>query len=460
MSTVVVQLGQCGNQIGTELFRILHSDAKNSWWTGKASDPYLSSTKPSSYYQKTMSKYFHERDSKVPQARAVLIDMETKVIEASLSEARQDGHWLYDSASIYKGHKGSGNNWANGFYQHGPSAREGVLNIIQREVEKCDYLDGFLVLMSVAGGTGSGLGTYITTVLRDEYPTVNIINPIIWPYAAGEVIVQNYNALLTTAQLYSTSDALILLLNDHLHKICSKLLHLKDISFKDLNKVASHALASVLQPAVLFDEQAYSKDLLSQWCSLSDLCTLLTPQLDYRLLTIKCVPQMPERSHAYTHYLWAGLLKYLRQMVLTDSPIEEGMDWSCTLSSHQKHTSSSYKLNKSLANLLIVRGKGLKDIDHREFSDGILYSDWVPISMRQSTWCSPHNFNHYEKSCTVVSNSQSCVLPLNTITEKAWRMYGAHAYVHQYTHFGLSEECFMENFVKMEQIFKNYSSIK
>ena len=78
MSTVVVQLGQCGNQIGTELFSILHSDAKSSCWTGKTSDPYLSSAKPSSYYQKTINKYFHERDSKVPQARAVLIDMETK----------------------------------------------------------------------------------------------------------------------------------------------------------------------------------------------------------------------------------------------------------------------------------------------------------------------------------------------------------------------------------------------
>ena len=400
-----------------------------------------------------MDRYFYEQEAekKLPLARAVLIDMETKVIECSISDAKRDGNWLYDPLSVHKGCKGSGNNWANGFCQHGPKSREGVLNVIQREVEKCDNLEGFLILMSVAGGTGSGLGTYITDMLREEYPTANIVNPIIWPYASGEVIVQNYNALLTTSHLYESSDALIMLLNDHLHQICSKLLQLKDISFKDLNKVAGHVLASILQPAVPYKEGVVSKDFNfhSQYCSLSDLCGLLTPQSDYRLLSIKCVPQMPERSHAFTNYLWVGLLKYLRQMVVTDSPIEEGMDWENT-----------HKLNKCLANLLILRGRDLSSSDCEIFSwDDNSYVDWVPLSMRQSIWYSPHPFNRYEKSCSIVSNSQSCVKPVNTVTGKAWNMYNAKAYIHQYSQFGLSEDQFMESFVKVEHVLKSYSML-
>ena len=309
---------------------------------------------------------------------------------------------------------------------------------------------GFLILMSVAGGTGSGLGTYVTQMLHDEYPTCCLVNPVVWPYASGEVIVQNYNALLTTATLYTSSDALILLPNDHLHKVCSKLLQLKEISFKDLNKVATHILASLLQPAVPYDSSSADISLLGGWCSLSDLCTSLTPHSSYRLLSVKCLPQMPERSHAYTNYLWAGLVKYLRQMLLTDSFIDEGMDWSSSLG----------KKVKCLSNLFVFRGKDLQELDLSGLlADQSMYSDSVPPPLRQWVWSSPHPFNRYEKSCTVLSNSQSCLQSLNTVTEKAWKMYSSRAYIHQYERFGLCEENFMKSFVEVEQIVKDYSTI-
>ena len=139
-STVVVQLGQCGNQIGPQLFSLLLSDA-----SATCKPPPSSSS--SSYYQKTLSRYFHESDtSRKLKARSVLIDTELKVIESSLTEAKRGGAWEYDSSSIYKGRQGSGNNWAHGFYQHGPSAHEGILNAVQREAEKCDSLEGIVIL--------------------------------------------------------------------------------------------------------------------------------------------------------------------------------------------------------------------------------------------------------------------------------------------------------------------------
>lgn len=136
-STVVVQLGQCGNQIGPQLFSLLLSDAQATCKPSSSSSP---------YYQKTLSKYFHERNSRRNErslvARSVLIDTELKVIESSLTEAKRGGAWEYDTSSVYKGRQGSGNNWAHGFYQHGPAGREGILNAIQREAEKCDHLEG------------------------------------------------------------------------------------------------------------------------------------------------------------------------------------------------------------------------------------------------------------------------------------------------------------------------------
>ena len=48
------------------------------------------------------------------------------------------------------------------------------------QVERCDSLGGFLLLQSLAGGTGSGLGTYLAEQLRDEYPTDRILSHSIW----------------------------------------------------------------------------------------------------------------------------------------------------------------------------------------------------------------------------------------------------------------------------------------
>ncbi len=54
-----------------------------------------------------------------------------------------------------------GNNWALGYLLNGPSCLEAVGDMLDRELEKCDMIDGLLTTMSLAGGTGSGVGTYL-----------------------------------------------------------------------------------------------------------------------------------------------------------------------------------------------------------------------------------------------------------------------------------------------------------
>jgi tubulin delta len=78
---------------------------------------------------------------------------------------------------------------------------EKIEQILRKEVERADRLSAFLVCMSLAGGTGSGVGSYYTEVLRDEYPRTCIVNSCVWPFSTGEVILQNYNFLLTLNKL-------------------------------------------------------------------------------------------------------------------------------------------------------------------------------------------------------------------------------------------------------------------
>lgn len=73
------------------------------------------------------------------------------------------------------------------FCVHGPRHREAVEELVRREVERCERLAGLMAMMSVAGGTGSGVGTYVTQCLREIYPKSFIINHLTWPYGTGEV---------------------------------------------------------------------------------------------------------------------------------------------------------------------------------------------------------------------------------------------------------------------------------
>ena len=47
---------------------------------------------------------------------------------------------------------------------------EEIFDIIDREAEGSDSLEGFVLTHSIAGGTGSGMGSYILERLSDRFP--------------------------------------------------------------------------------------------------------------------------------------------------------------------------------------------------------------------------------------------------------------------------------------------------
>ena len=76
---------------------------------------------------------------------------------------------------------GAGNNWAVG-YSHAEKCQEELMEMIDREADGSDSLEviinlvyypiikGFLLIHSIAGGTGSGTGSYLLERLNDRFP--------------------------------------------------------------------------------------------------------------------------------------------------------------------------------------------------------------------------------------------------------------------------------------------------
>ncbi|XP_041734681.2 tubulin delta chain-like [Coregonus clupeaformis] len=341
-----------------------------------------------------------------------------------------------------------------GYCVHGPRHEELVVDIVRRKVERCDRLAGIMAMMSVAGGTGSGVVTYATHCLRDAYPNSFILNHLTWPYDTGEVIVQNYNSVLTLSHLYQLSDAILV------HKICAQPMNIKHISFSDVNKVIAHQLGSVLQPALTGDSHGvYNRN------PIGELISGLVCHPEYKLLSVCNIPQVSSSSMAYSVFTWSGLLKHLRQMLIAKAKMDyyfSGINWQLRAPSLQpegvERTKSHRRpgFNTSLANLLILRGKDVNSAEIGGFQDPTLYTPLLPTDETFSMWKTPVPFNKYEKSATLVSNSQALLRPLDNMMGKAWNMFASRAYIHQYTKFGISEVDFLVSFTSLEQVISSY----
>merc|ERR1712062_670830 len=94
------------------------------------------------------------------------------------------------------GQTGAGNNWAKGHYTEGAELIDSVLDVVRKEAEGCDCLQGFQLCHSLGGGTGSGMGTLLISKVREEYPDrIMETFSIIPSPKVSDTVVEPYNAV-------------------------------------------------------------------------------------------------------------------------------------------------------------------------------------------------------------------------------------------------------------------------
>lgn len=430
---LTLQIGQCGNQLGTALFDAVAGEYRAA----------IAETGKKTPYTSYIDRYFFasKHRNSIPNVRSVLIDTEPKVVSRCIAQARSSSTWSYRPKMTVCEQTGAGNNWAFGSRVHGPKLRNRIAEKVRHNVEEMDRCPSFLVLQSVAGGTGSGVGTHVTKYLRDSFGSSSIFNAAVWPYESGEVIVQNYNAVLTLAELTQSSDGIILFENSQLHQMCGRLLNIKRPSFMDLNRAVARHLVSTLLPS--------QSDRHVTMCGLDGIASTLCCHPGYRLLNMRAIPQVPEKSKVFTSRTWSGLLKHLNQMLIADSVLEEGINWKIQLQSRG--------LNKSIANILTIRGKGSIEANTNAFRKRELYAPWAydSLSVRRCK----RVFAGHEKSAALLSNSQSIIPPLERSLRKAWEMFNSRAYVHQYARHGVEEGEFAASLLRVEQVLRAYRDL-
>ena len=92
--------------------------------------------------------------------RAVLLDLEPGTMNAI--RASPYGAAFRPDNFVF-GQSGAGNNWAKGHYTEGAELVDSVLDVVRKESESCDCLQGFQLTHSLGGG--NRLANYETLII-------------------------------------------------------------------------------------------------------------------------------------------------------------------------------------------------------------------------------------------------------------------------------------------------------
>jgi tubulin gamma len=106
-----------------------------------------------------------------------------------------------------------------------------------------------MLLHSIAGGTGSGLGSFLLERLSDRFPKKLVQTYSVFPDTQNpDVVVAPYNSMLSMKRLTSNADSVVVLDNGALSRICADRLHVQEPSFQQTNQLVSTVMSASTTP--------------------------------------------------------------------------------------------------------------------------------------------------------------------------------------------------------------------
>ena len=165
---------------------------------------------------------------------------------------------MFNMNNVITGASGCGNNWAKGYCTEGmelcteeilPRIREimektaaggggNIKNNYNRQNTTIDKQEGFGLIHSIGGGTGSGLGALLLRKIAEEYPKLILYSITVMPHpTTSDVVVEPYNALLTFNAIKDCTDFTFILDNRSLFDMVMKTKDYRMATYEHLNKI-------------------------------------------------------------------------------------------------------------------------------------------------------------------------------------------------------------------------------
>ncbi|CAK8569095.1 unnamed protein product [Lathyrus sativus] len=418
-----VQGGQCGNQIGSKFWEVI-CDEHGIDPTGK----YVSEGGNDTQLER-INVYYNEASGGRYVPRAVLMDLEPGTMESIRSGPFGK---IFRPDNFVFGQSGAGNNWAKGHYTEGAELIDSVLDVVRKEAENCDCLQGFQVCHSLGGGTGSGMGTLLISKIREEYPDRMMLTFSVFPSPkVSDTVVEPYNATLSVHQLVENADECMVLDNEALYDICFRTLKLSTPSFGDLNHLISATMSGVTC-CLRFPGQLNS-----------DLRKLAVNLIPFPRLHFFMVGFAPLTSRGSQQYVSLTVPELTQQMW-------DAKNMMCAADPrHGRYLTAS----------AMFRGKmSTKEVDEQiinvQNKNSSYFVEWIPNNVKSSVCDIPPK--NLKMSSTFIGNSTSIQEMFRRVSEQFTAMFRRKAFLHWYTGEGMDEMEFTEAESNMNDLVAEY----
>lgn len=418
---VHLSIGQCGNQIGSAFWQTIsgeHGIGADGVYGGEED-----------IQRERLNVYYSEAAANKYVPRAVLVDLEPGTMDAVKGGPYGE---LFRPDNFVFGQSSAGNNWAKGHYTEGAELVDQVLDVVRREAENCDSLQGFQITHSLGGGTGSGMGTLMIAKIREEFPERMMATFSVVPSPkVSDTVVEPYNATLSVHQLVEHSDETFCIDNEALYDICMRTLQLPHPVYGDLNHLVSSVMSGVTT------------------------CLRYPGQLnsDLRKLAVNLVP-FPRLHFFMVGYAPLTSLKSANFRSLTVPELTQQM-----FDSRNMMAASDPKNGRYLTAAAFFRGKvSVKEVEDQMLSiqtrNANYFVEWIPHNVQTAVCSQPPK--GLPMSGTFVGNSTSIQELFKRVGDQFSAMFRRKAFLHWYTSEGMDEMEFSEAESNMNDLVCEY----
>ncbi|KAI8588131.1 Tubulin beta chain (Beta tubulin) [Geranomyces variabilis] len=418
---VSVHAGQCGNQIGAKFWEVVSDE--------HGIDPTGHYVGDSDLQLERISVYYNEASGGKYVPRAVLVDLEPGTMDSA--RAGPYGQ-LYRPDNFVFGQSGAGNNWAKGYYTEGAELVESVLDVVRKEAEGSDSLQGFQVFHSLGGGTGSGLGSLLVSKIREEFPDRMLCTFSVMPSPkVSDTVVEPYNATLAIHQLVENSDLSFMIDNEALYDICLRTLKISSPAYSDLNHLVSTVISGVTT-CLRFPGQLNA--------DLRKLAVNMVPFPRLHFFVVGFAPLVARGSQSYSNLsvpeLAAQLFDAKNMMAACDPR-------------HGRYLTVS----------TIFRGKvSTKEVEQQMYNmqtkNSSYFVEWIPNNIKTAICDIPPR--GLKMSATFIGNTTSIQEPFKRVQIQFSAMFRRKAFLHWYTGEGMDEMEFTEAESNMADLISEY----
>lgn len=382
--------------------------------------------------------FFEETNSGEFVPRAIFIDTDSTAIdELCASEYKS----IYNPNHLFKGKEDSASSFVRGYHTFGQTLIEPIAEKIREIIEHTNNLQGFFVCHSFGGGTGSGLSAKILELLDDEYPRLTKLQVGIHPSPAiSSVIVEPYNAVLTTHATLDTVGCAFLFDNQALYDITREKLCIERPSYWHLNQLMSRVLSGIT--ASLRFNGSLNVDL-------EDFQTNLVPfpRIHFPVASYAPLMSATNESPATVDDITQQVFEPSNQMIKCD--LNDGKFMACCML--YRGDVMAKDINSAI--------QSVKDLTRIRFVDWCPTGFKIGINNKSPTSVPNSDLSSFVRGVSMLASTTAIQSVFSALNRKFDMLFKKRAFIHWYLDDGMELHEFQDARTNLAVLEKDYEEV-